>query len=119
MAEKIAVIGLGYVGLPVLIALAERFSGTIGFDIDTRRIEALRQGTDATKEVDSEKLARTTARLTADPVELTGSSFFIVTVPTPIDADRRPDLRPLESACQTIGRFLRPDAVVVFESTVY
>jgi UDP-N-acetyl-D-glucosamine/UDP-N-acetyl-D-galactosamine dehydrogenase len=114
-----AVVGLGYVGLPVALALARHFSPVIGFDIAERRIAALRRGEDWTGEVTPAELTGSMLRFTGDAAELTAASFFIVTVPTPIDADRRPDLAPLASACRLIGPSLRPGAVVVFESTVY
>jgi UDP-N-acetyl-D-glucosamine/UDP-N-acetyl-D-galactosamine dehydrogenase len=114
-----AVVGLGYVGLPVALALARHFAPVIGFDVAERRIAALRGGEDWTGEVTPGEIAATELRFTSDPSELAAASFFIVTVPTPIDADRRPDLAPLESACRLIGPALRPGAVVVFESTVY
>jgi UDP-N-acetyl-D-galactosamine dehydrogenase len=114
-----AVIGLGYVGLPVALALAKHFTPVIGLDISERRISDLRRGHDATGEVGRQDLAETSIVLTTDAAELARASFIIVTVPTPITADRRPDLVPLESACRIIGRSLRPGAVVVFESTVY
>lgn len=119
MSERIAVIGLGYVGLPVTIGLARAFEHVTGFDIDKSRIDALCGGRDATGEVDAEALATSRAVLTADPQALDGHTFFIVTVPTPVDAARRPDFGPLRRACATIGPWLRPGAVVVFESTVY
>ena len=119
MTEKIAIIGLGYVGLPVAVALAQAFPNTIGFDISTRRVETLQGGDDWTGEIDRETLKACQIKITGKPEELAGSSFFIVTVPTPIDGNRRPDLSPLESACQIIGPVLAKGAVVVFESTVY
>ncbi|MBX3143094.1 MAG: nucleotide sugar dehydrogenase [Trueperaceae bacterium] len=114
-----AVIGQGYVGLPVTLAFGEVFPGTVGFDIDEAKIARLRAHDDPTGEADPEELRRTGVRFTADPAELVGKSFFVVAVPTPIDAERRPDFRPLVSACRTVGKALRPGAVVVFESTVY
>jgi UDP-N-acetyl-D-glucosamine/UDP-N-acetyl-D-galactosamine dehydrogenase len=114
-----AVIGLGYVGLPVALALAEQFEPVIGLDISERRITELRRGHDATGEVGRQDLAGSSIALTTDPTALAAASFIIVTVPTPITADRRPDLTPLENACRMIGRSLRPGSVVVFESTVY
>jgi UDP-N-acetyl-D-glucosamine/UDP-N-acetyl-D-galactosamine dehydrogenase len=114
-----AVIGLGYVGLPVALALAEQFEPVIGLDISERRITELRRGHDATGEVGRQDLAGSSIVLTTDPTALAAASFIIVTVPTPITADRRPDLTPLENACRMIGRSLRPGSVVVFESTVY
>src|SRR5487761_979955 len=119
MERGFAVIGLGYVGLPVALALARKFEPVIGFDISQRRIAALRQGHDATGEVPAAALAATRLRLTDDPEALAEASFHIVTVPTPIDGERRPDLRPLAEACALIGPRLKPGAVVVFESTVY
>jgi len=116
--ERIAVIGLGYVGLPVALAFARRYPA-IGFDIDTRRVEALRNGEDWTGEVEAEVLRETRLHLTADPEDLKQATFFVVTVPTPIDESRQPDLRPVLSACETIGKAISPGAVVVFESTVY
>jgi UDP-N-acetyl-D-galactosamine dehydrogenase len=114
-----AVIGLGYVGLPVALALARHFAPVIGFDVAERRIATLRRGEDWTGEVASADLKSSTLRFTSDAQDLAAASFFIVTVPTPIDGDRRPDLAPLESACRLIGPALRPGSVVVFESTVY
>ena len=117
--EKIAVVGLGYVGLPVAVALAREFSNVTGFDISARRIAALRDRVDWTGEISSTELAASTLKLTDKAGDLHGCNFFIVTVPTPIDLQRRPDLSPLESACELIGPALRPGAIVVFESTVY
>jgi UDP-N-acetyl-D-galactosamine dehydrogenase len=114
-----AVIGLGYVGLPVALALAKHVTPVIGLDISERRIADLRRGHDATGEVGKQDLAASSIVLTTDPAELAAASFIIVTVPTPITPDRRPDLGPLESACRMIGRSLRVGTVVVFESTVY
>jgi UDP-N-acetyl-D-glucosamine/UDP-N-acetyl-D-galactosamine dehydrogenase len=119
MERGFAVIGLGYVGLPVALALAKKFEPVIGFDISTRRIAALRNAKDTTGEVSEASLRETRLRLTDDADALNETSFFIVTVPTPIDAERRPDLVPLESACALIGPRLKPGSVIVFESTVY
>jgi UDP-N-acetyl-D-glucosamine/UDP-N-acetyl-D-galactosamine dehydrogenase len=119
MERGFAVVGLGYVGLPVALALAKKFERVIGFDIASRRIAELRDGTDLTGEVAKAELRQTSARLTDDADALNDASFFIVTVPTPIDAERRPDLSPLEGACALIGPRLKPGSVVVFESTVY
>lgn len=119
MTEKIAVIGLGYVGLPVAVALAQAFPGTIGFDISERRVETLQGGNDWTGEIDADTLRSCNLTITDKASGLAGANFFIVTVPTPIDADRRPDLSPLESACRIIGPVLTTGAIVVFESTVY
>ncbi len=117
--RTIGVIGLGYVGLPVAVAMAERFAGTVGFDISASRIAQLRSGHDATREVEPERLRNAGIALTDDPAGLAGVDFFIVTVPTPIDSDNRPDLSAVRAATETVGRVLRPGAIVVYESTVY
>lgn len=117
--EKIAVIGLGYVGLPVAIALARTFPGVVGFDVSARRVEALKSKQDWTGEITSAELAASTLVCTQNAEDLANCNFFIVTVPTPIDHLRRPDLFPLERACAFIGPHLKPGAIVVFESTVY
>ena len=119
MERGFAVIGLGYVGLPVALALARKCEPVIGFDISQRRITALREGDDITGEVTRTALRESRLRLTDNPETLAKASFLIVTVPTPIDAERRPDLGPLRSACALIGPRLRRGSVVVFESTVY
>src|SRR5437870_5006124 len=119
MERGFAVIGLGYVGLPVALALAKNFEPVVGFDISKRRIAALRKGEDATGEVTRATLRESKLRLADDADALNEASFIVVTVPTPIDPERRPDLSPLEGACALIGPRLRPGSVVVFESTVY
>lgn len=119
MERGFAVIGLGYVGLPVALALAKKFEPVIGFDISARRIAELRDGKDLTGEVTEAELRQTRLRFTRDADALADASFFLVTVPTPIDAERRPDLSPIEGACALIGPWLKPGSVVVFESTVY
>jgi len=119
MTERVAIVGLGYVGLPVALAFARKFEGTVGFDISEARIDALRAKHDWTGEVDPEGLERSTLQLTCDPVALRGCTLFIVAVPTPLDADKQPDLGPLLSATRTVGGALAPGAVVVYESTVY
>jgi UDP-N-acetyl-D-galactosamine dehydrogenase len=119
MTERIAVIGLGYVGLPVATAFAREFPGTIGFDIDERRVRELQEGYDRTGEIAQQDLVAARLTITTDPKDLRGTTLFVVTVPTPIDGNRQPDLGPLARACETIAPVLRPGAVVVFESTVY
>jgi UDP-N-acetyl-D-glucosamine/UDP-N-acetyl-D-galactosamine dehydrogenase len=118
-SEKIAVIGLGYVGLPVAIALARAFSEVVGFDVSKRRVAALRASEDWTGEITSSELKSSSLKITDHAAGIAESNFFIVTVPTPIDRQRRPDLTPLEMACAYIGPCLKPGAIVVFESTVY
>lgn len=116
--EKICVLGLGYVGLPLATLFASRYD-VIGFDISRRRVEELQQGIDRTREVTSEQLGRHPIRLSADPTVLAEASVIVVTVPTPIDEHRNPDLTPLISASRTVGQFIRPGTTVVYESTVY
>ncbi|PYG00002.1 UDP-N-acetyl-D-galactosamine dehydrogenase [Thioalkalivibrio sp. ALE21] len=116
---RIAVIGLGYVGLP-LAAEFGRVLPTLGFDIDAQRVAELNRGHDRTREVEPEELAAAAQlEMTADPAALAGCNVFIVTVPTPIDVHRRPDLGPLLAASRTVGRALNDGDVVIFESTVY
>ena len=117
--ERIAVIGLGYVGLPVAEAFSRRCDNVVGFDISEARISALAGGHDWTGEITDEALANTTLTFSSDPACLAGATFYVVTVPTPVDAARRPDLSALYSACAQLGPHLGPGAVVVFESTVY
>ncbi len=119
MSEKIAVIGLGYVGLPVAVALGRQFDGVIGFDINQKRISTLQQGEDFTREVSDEDMRATKIQYSMDRASLKDATFFIVTVPTPIDAQQRPDLSPLKSACETVAPYLKKNDIVVFESTVY
>ena len=117
--EKIGVIGLGYVGLPVAVALAGKITDVVGFDISQGRVAELQSGNDRTGEIESARLKTCTLRISADMDDLADRTFFIVTVPTPIDASRQPDLGPIRSACRLIGKQLKPGAIVVFESTVY
>ena len=116
--ERIGVVGLGYVGLPVALGFARKYP-TVGFDISVERVEALRRGEDRTREATSAELAETSLVLSSDPEDLRGCTFIVVAVPTPIDSHRRPDLTPVESASRTVGRILSKGAVVVYESTVY
>jgi UDP-N-acetyl-D-galactosamine dehydrogenase len=117
--RKIAVIGLGYVGLPVAVAFARTGVPVIGFDIDGTRIEELRGGRDRTREVDPSELAHPMLTYSGNAADLKGADFFIVTVPTPIDAAKRPDLSALLAASATVGGALKRGDVVVYESTVY
>jgi UDP-N-acetyl-D-galactosamine dehydrogenase len=117
--RKIGVVGLGYVGLPVAAAFGRSGSSVIGFDIDPARILELQAGKDRTREVSREDLARPTLTFTTDPAALRSVDFFIVTVPTPIDEARRPDLRALLRASETVGKAIRRGGIVVYESTVY
>lgn len=117
--ENIAVIGLGYVGLPVAVALAENYESVVGFDISERRVAALKAGSDWTQEIDDTRLAKSGLTISDKAEDLRGRSFYIVTVPTPIDDALKPDLSPVESACRQLGEVIEPGCVIVFESTVY
>ena len=119
MSERIAVVGLGYVGLPVAVGMARAHGAAIGFDIDARRVADLRSGVDATGEFAPDELAGLSLRYTADPADLAGCTCFILTVPTPIDANRQPNLEALRQACGTVAASLAPGGLVVVESTVY
>jgi UDP-N-acetyl-D-galactosamine dehydrogenase len=117
--EKIAVIGLGYVGLPVALAFARTHPGTVAFDIDETRVAELGSGIDRTREVSQDVLDASELVVTADAADLRGATFFVVTVPTPIDDNHQPDLTAVLAATRTVGRVLGRGAVVVYESTVY
>jgi len=116
--ERIAVIGLGYVGLPLAVALAEH-GPTTGYDHDRGRIAELKAGRDRTGEVSGAALAASALALTDDPAALAGHTVFILTVPTPVDTHHRPDLGAVVAACRAVAPALRPGAAVVLESTVY
>ena len=119
-APRIVVIGLGYVGLPLAVALARQFE-TIGFDIDEQRVGELRQGEDRTHEVDADTLRASALKLTADASECAGADVYIVTVPTPVDEANRPDLGAVMSATRMLAGLIEPERrpTVVYESTVY
>lgn len=117
--RKIAVIGLGYVGLPVAVAFARSGVPVTGFDIDGGRIEELRTGKDRTREVDPAGLSQPSLTYESDPARLAASDFYIITVPTPIDNANRPDLGAMLSASRTVGGVLKRGDIVVYESTVY
>jgi UDP-N-acetyl-D-glucosamine/UDP-N-acetyl-D-galactosamine dehydrogenase len=119
MEKKIAVIGLGYVGLPLAISLARRFPSVIGFDAKLARVEGLRRGEDVTAEVNAEDLLASKLQLSSDIAELRDATFFIVAVPTPIDPSHAPDLGPVIAASRTVGSVMQAGSVVVYESTVY
>ena len=116
--RRISVVGLGYVGLPVAVAFGER-SRVVGFDVDVDRVRELAAGHDRTREVTLEALSGADVLYTNDPERLRDADFHIVAVPTPIDAAKRPDLRPLSAASRTVGSQLKKGDIVVFESTVY
>lgn len=117
--RTVGVIGLGYVGLPVAVAFAGRFPNTVGFDVDHSRVDELNESHDRTREVGTERLERSSLLVTSEPRALRDVDFFIVTVPTPIDVQHRPDLSAIEAASRTVGSAMSAGAVVVYESTVY
>ena len=118
--EKVVVVGLGYVGLPLAVALAKRFDVT-GLDIDAARVDELKAGRDRTREVTGDQLAASTLALTHRAEDCRGADIYIVTVPTPVDAENRPDLGPVVSATRSVAALLDParKPIVVYESTVY
>jgi UDP-N-acetyl-D-galactosamine dehydrogenase len=116
---KIAIIGLGYVGLPLAVAFAKKFD-VIGFDINSSRIKELESGVDSSLEISSTELqGATSLSFSSDETDLTSCNTFIVTVPTPIDEFKRPDLTPLVKASQMLGRIIKKGDVIIYESTVY
>lgn len=116
--ENISVIGLGYVGMPLAIAFAKKIN-VIGFDVNKEKIELYKQGIDVTNEVGNKALKETTALMTSDENELKEAKFHIIAVPTPINDDKTPDLRPIIGASRVLGRNLTKGSIVVYESTVY
>src|SRR5258706_15587288 len=119
MAERIAVIGLGYVGLPVALAFARKFPGTVGFDTDPRRVEALGAGHDWTGETSAAEFKNSPVHFTHHAEQLKDADIFIVCVPTPIDAQKRPELKALSAASETVAKTLKRGSIVCYESTVF
>ena len=116
--EKLSLLGLGYVGMPIAVAFAQKLK-VIGFDLNKEKIDLYKSGVDPTREVGDDAIRTTTVDFTCDETRLREAKFHIVAVPTPVNADHTPDLRPVESASELLGRNLTPGSVVVFESTVY
>lgn len=116
--EKISIIGLGYVGMPLAIAFA-KIAQVIGYDINPEKIKLYKSGIDPTNEVGSKKIKETTVEFTSNESKLKEAKFHIITVPTPINSDKTPNLAPVESASRIIGRNLTKGSIVVYESTVY
>ena len=116
--EKISVIGLGYVGMPIAVAFAKKVN-VIGFDLILKKSNRYKNGIDPTNEVGDEAIKQTTVEFTSDATKLKEAKFHIVAVPTPINADKTPDLSPIEGVSTTIGRNLTKGSIVVYESTVY
>ncbi|MBQ9359791.1 MAG: nucleotide sugar dehydrogenase [Lachnospiraceae bacterium] len=116
--EKLAVVGLGYVGMPIAVEFAKKID-VIGFDTNNAKIEQYKSGVDPTNEVGDDAIAKTTVLFTSDEEKLREARFFIVAVPTPVNTDHTPDLSPVEGASVVVGRNLQKGSIVVFESTVY
>lgn len=116
--EKIALVGLGYVGMPIAVEFAKKVK-VIGFDLNKEKIELYKKGVDPTNEVGDEVIKNTTLEFTSDERKLKEAKFYIVAVPTPVNQDKTPDLSPVEGASRTVGRNITKGSVVVFESTVY
>ncbi len=116
---KVAVIGLGYVGLPVAVAFARAGVNISGFDVNKTRIEELNSGFDRTGEIEDDVLKSSSFKATANIEDITGSDIFIVCVPTPIDENRQPDLTPVQKASETVAKALKKGSIVIYESTVY
>ncbi|SMO55729.1 UDP-N-acetyl-D-galactosamine dehydrogenase [Balnearium lithotrophicum] len=116
--EKIVVVGLGYVGLPLAVLFDTKYN-VIGFDINPQRVKELKESYDRTKEVEPEKLKNCQIEFTNNPEKISEAKVIIVTVPTPIDEHNIPDLRPILSATKTVGKYMKPGSIIVYESTVY
>jgi UDP-N-acetyl-D-galactosamine dehydrogenase len=119
LQRKIGVIGLGYVGLPVAVAFCKAGNLTIGYDIDSTRVEELKRNFDRTREITEAELRSLDLQVSADPADLGAADFYIITVPTPIDAANQPDMAMVFAASRTVGRALKKGDIVVYESTVY
>ena len=117
--ENLSLVGLGYVGMPIAVAFANKGISVIGFDLNKEKIELYKSGIDPTKEVGDEAISKTTVQFTADENELKKAKFHIVAVPTPVNTDHTPDLTPVIGASEIVGRNLLPGSIVVYESTVY
>lgn len=115
---NLALVGLGYVGMPIAIAFAEKLN-VIGFDLNKEKIDLYKQGIDPTNEVGNEIIKKTSVKFTSDPLKLRHAKFIIVAVPTPVNPDHTPDLSPVENASRYVGQNLQKGSIVVFESTVY
>ena len=115
--EKLALVGLGYVGMPIAVEFAKHIP-VIGFDINEKRIAEYKSGVDSTNEIGA-AIKHTTVDFTSDPKRLSEAKFIIIAVPTPVNDDTTPDLRPVEGASQIVGQNIKPGTIVVFESTVY
>lgn len=116
--EKLSLVGLGYVGMPIAVAFARKIK-VIGYDLNGKKIELYKAGIDPTREVGDDTIRQTAVEFTADETKLKEAKFHIVAVPTPVNDDHTPDLTPVEGASRILGRNLSRGSIVVFESTVY
>lgn len=116
---SLAVVGLGYVGMPIAVAFAKKGISVIGFDVNKTKIDTYKSGIDPTHEVGDDVIKETAVQFTSDESELKKASFYIIAVPTPVNLDKTPDLSPVEGASSVVGRNLRKGSIVVYESTVY
>lgn len=116
--EKLAVVGLGYVGMPIALAFAKKID-VLGYDFNKAKIEVYKSGIDPTHEVGDEAIKTTTVEFSSDPNKLKEAKFFIVAVPTPVNQDKTPDLSPVIGSSETVGKYLTKGSIVVYESTVY
>ena len=117
--ENLALVGLGYVGMPIAVAFAKKGLNVIGFDLNKEKIELYKKGVDPTKEVGDDAIKQSTVKFTADEAQLKNAKFIIVAVPTPVNVDHTPDLTPVIGASEIVGKNLTKGAIVVYESTVY
>lgn len=117
--ETIAIVGLGYVGMPIAVAFAKKGISVIGFDLNKEKIELYRSGIDPTNEVGNDTIKKTSVKFTYDEKELKNAKFIIIAVPTPVNSDHTPDLSPVIGASEIVGRNMAKDSIVVYESTVY
>ena len=117
--EKLSLVGLGYVGMPIAVAFAQKGIKVIGFDLNAAKIDLYKQGIDPTHEVGNEVIAQSTVEFTADEEMLRQAKFHVVAVPTPVNLDHTPDLTPVIGASEILGRNLTKGSIVVYESTVY
>ncbi len=117
--EKISLVGLGYVGMPIAVAFANKGIKVVGFDLNAAKIELYKSGIDPTKEVGDEEISKSTVEFTSNEADLKAAKFHIVAVPTPVNQDHTPDLTPVIGASEIVGRNLTKGSIVVYESTVY
>ena len=116
---NLALVGLGYVGMPIAVAFAKKGINVIGFDVNKEKINVYKSGIDPTHEVGDDIIKNTKVQFTSDEKDLQKASFYIIAVPTPVNLDKTPDLTPVEGASTVVGRNLKKGSIVVYESTVY